>query len=37
MKNIGKYVEKYDICLRIKNRVEIPTGKLIMNKVPERP
>jgi len=30
-------VEEYNQCQRMKNRVEIPVGKLRPNKVPERP
>ena len=35
-KDVGKYVEGYDICQRIKNRMEVPAGKLIVNEVPEK-
>ena len=35
-KDIGKYVEDYDICQRIKNRTEVPLGKLKLSKVPEK-
>ena len=37
-KNVGKYVyvEGCDICQRMKNRIEAPVGKLMMNKVPEK-
>ena len=28
MRNIEKYIEGYDICQRMKNRIEIPAGKL---------
>jgi len=36
MKDIGKYVEGCDTCQRMKNRIEAPAGKLIMNEVPEK-
>ena len=36
-KDIEKYVKGYDICQRIKNRTEVPAGKLKLNKVPEKP
>jgi len=29
-------MEEYDQCERIKNRAEIPVGKLRLNTVPER-
>jgi len=37
-KDVGKYVyvEGCDICQRMKNRIEAPVGKLMMNKVPEK-
>ena len=34
---MGKYVEGYDICQRMKNRTEIPVGKLKLSKVSEKP
>ena len=34
-KNIEKYVNRCNICQRIKNQTEIPAGKLITNEVPE--
>jgi len=36
IKDVGKYVEEYDICQQIKNRIETLTGKLMINKVPEK-
>ena len=36
MKEVKQYVEKYNQCQRIKNRVEILAEKLRLNKVPER-
>ena len=37
MKDIGKYVEGCNAYQRMKNRIEIPVGKLITNKIPEKP
>jgi len=28
MRDVGKYVDSYNICQRIKNRIEVPTKKL---------
>jgi len=36
-KDIGKYIEGYDACQRMKNRTEIPAEKLMTNKVLEKP
>jgi len=36
IKKVKQYVEGCDQCQRMKNRVEIPAGKLRPNKVPER-
>ena len=36
-KEIKRYVEGCDQCQRMKNRAEIPAGKLRPNQVPERP
>jgi len=36
IKDVGKYVEEYDICQQIKNRIETLAGKLMINKVPEK-
>ena len=36
-KEMKRYVEGYDQCQRIKNRVKILAGKLRHNKVPEKP
>ena len=35
-RDMKQYVESCDMCQRMKNRIEILVGKLIMNKVPER-
>jgi len=37
MKKVKRYVEGCDQCQRMKNRVEMPAGKLRPNEVPERP
>jgi len=36
-KEVKRYVEGCDQCQRMKNRAEMPTGKLRPNQVPERP
>ena len=36
IKDIGKYVDRYDICQRIKNRTEALAEKLVANEVPEK-
>ena len=36
MKNMRKYVDKYDMCQRMKNCIEVLVGKLIANKVSEK-
>ena len=36
-KDIEKYVERYNMCQRIKNRIEVLVGKLMINEVPEKP
>ena len=35
-RNVGKYVEGYDLCQRIKNRTEEPVGKLKLSEVPQK-
>jgi len=37
MKEVKQYMERCDQCQRIKNRAEMPVGRLRPNKVPERP
>ena len=37
IKDVGKYVEECDMCQRIKNRTEMPVGKLKLSKVLEKP
>ena len=36
-KEIKRYVEGCDQCQRMKNRAEMPAGKLRPNQIPERP
>ena len=36
-KDIGKYVEKCNMCQRMKNRMEVPAGKLKLSKILEKP
>ena len=36
-RNVGKYVERCDMCQRMKNRMELPAGKLKLSKVLEKP
>ena len=35
-KEVKQYVERCDQCQRMKNRAEIPVGKLRPNEIPER-
>ena len=37
MRDMGKYVENFNMCQRMKNRMEIPAGKLKLSKVLEKP
>jgi len=37
MVEVKRYVEEYDLCQRNKNRTEPPAGKLMPNKVPDKP
>jgi len=36
MKEVKQYVEGCDQCQRMKNRVEMPVGKLKPNQIPEK-
>jgi len=36
-KDVGKYVDGCDIYQRMKNRTEVPAGKLKLSEVPEKP
>jgi len=33
MKDVGKYVDKYDLCQKMKNQIETQVGKLMANEV----
>ena len=35
-RDVGKYVEGYDLCQRMKNRIEEPAGKLKLSEVPQK-
>jgi len=35
-KDVGKYVEGYDACQRMKNRIEALVGKLMTNEISEK-
>ena len=37
MKDVEKYIDRCDICQRIKNYTEVLVGKLIANKVSKKP
>ena len=37
MREIGRYVEGYDLCQRMKNRIEKLAGKLKLSEVPKKP
>jgi len=36
IRDIGKYVEECDMCQRMKNRMEVPVGKVKLSEVPEK-
>ena len=36
-KDMGRYVEGYDMCQRMKNMMEVPVWKLKLSEVPEKP
>ena len=36
IKDVRKYVDEYDLCQRMKNRIEILVGKLMVNKILKR-
>jgi len=36
-KDIGKYVDRYDICQRMKNWTKTPAEKLMVNEISEKP
>jgi len=33
---MGKYVEEYDMCQKMRNRMEVSARKLNLSKVPEK-
>ena len=35
-RDVGKYMERYDLCQRMKNRTEEPAGKLKLSEVPQK-
>ena len=37
MRDVGKYIERCDLCQRIKNRIEELVDKLKLSEVPEMP
>ena len=37
MRDVGKYVEGYNLCQKMKNRIEEPAGKLKLSEVPKKP
>jgi len=36
-RDVKRYVEGYDMCQRMKNRIEEVAGKLKLREVPEKP
>jgi len=36
-RDVGRYVEGYDLCQRMKNKTEELAGKLKLSEVPEKP
>ena len=36
-RNVEKYVKRYDIYQRMKNKIEAPVGKLKLNEILEKP
>jgi len=36
IKDVGKYIDIYNLYQRIKNRIEVLVGKLKLSKVPEK-
>jgi len=35
-RDIGEYINSYDLYQRIKNRMKAPAGKLIANEIPKK-
>ena len=36
MRDVGKYIDSYDMYQRMKNRTEVPVGKLKLIEIPEK-
>ena len=36
-RDVGKYIEECNMCQRMKNRIEIPVGKLKLSEIPKKP
>ena len=36
-KDIGKYIDKHNMCQKTKNCTEVPAGNLMANEIPEKP
>ena len=36
MRDMERYIEGYDLCQRMKNRIEVLVGKLIANEILEK-
>lgn len=36
-RDVGKYIDGYNLCQKIKNRTEAPVGKLKLSKILEKP
>ena len=37
MRDVGRYMEGYDLCQRMKNKMEELAGKLKLGEIPEKP
>ena len=37
IRDMGRYVEECNICQRMKNKTEIPVGKLKLSEIPKKP
>jgi len=36
IRDVGKYVDRCNMCQRMKNRTEVPAGKLKLSEIPEK-
>ena len=36
-RDVGRYVDRYNICQRMKNRIEVIIGKLKLSEVSKKP